>query len=386
MHIIREEFIMGHIMSQEQKDLVEMVRNFAIKEVKPHVKELDEKGEFPLELLKPAFEMGLHCLEIPEEFGGAGVDYKTTAMVFEELAKVDAGYAISLVTTFVALRAVIHSGTPEQIKIFSDIIIPGAFAGFCLTEPNSGSDAGSMAGTAVRDGDEYVINASKCFVTNGGYADVYVVFASTDKSKGVKGISAFIVERNRPGISVGKHENKMGLRLSNTTDVAFVDVRVPISHRLGKEGEGFINAMTTLNVSRAFVGTLAVGICQSAIDECVKYAKERIQFKQPIANFQAVQMILADMEIQTEAARQLVHHSMVLMDDHKPVIKEGSITKTFCGDTVVKVTTDAVQIFGGYGVSKEYPVEKLMRDSKVFQIFEGTNQIQRLIIARELLK
>ncbi len=379
-------FAMGHILTDEQKELVEMVRNFALKEVKPHVKELDEKGEFPKELLKQAFEMGLHCLEIPEEYGGSGLDYQTTAIVFEELAKVDAGYAISLVTTFVALRSVIAAGNDEQKKLFADIIIPGAFGGFCLTEPNSGSDAGSMRGTAVREGDEYVINANKCFVTNGGVADVFVVFASTDRSKGIKGISAFIVERNRAGITVGKHENKMGLRLSNTTDVIFTDVRIPVDHLLGEEGTGFITAMNTLNVSRAFVGALAVGICQAAIDEAVKYAKERFQFKKPIGQLQAVQMILADMEIQTEAARQLVQHAMVLMDDHKPVIKEGSITKTFCGDTVVKVTTDAVQIFGGYGVSKEYPVEKLMRDSKVFQIFEGTNQIQRIVIAREMLK
>lgn len=377
---------MGHILTDEQKELVEMVRNFALKEVKPHVKELDEKGEFPKELLKQAFEMGLHCLEIPEEYGGSGLDYQTTAIVFEELAKVDAGYAISLVTTFVALRSVIAAGNDAQKKLFADIIIPGAFGGFCLTEPNSGSDAGSMRGTAVREGDEYVINANKCFVTNGGVADVFVVFASTDRSKGIKGISAFIVERNRPGITVGKHENKMGLRLSNTTDVTFTDVRVPADHLLGEEGTGFITAMNTLNVSRAFVGALAVGICQAAIDEAVKYAKERFQFKKPIGQLQAVQMILADMEIQTEAARQLVHHAMILMDDNKPVVKEGSITKTFCGDTVVRVTTDAVQIFGGYGVSKEYPVEKLMRDSKVFQIFEGTNQIQRIVIAREMLK
>lgn len=377
---------MGHILTPEQKELVEMVRNFAIKEVKPHVKELDELGKFPMELLKPAFEMGLHCLEIPEQYGGSGLDYKTTAIIFEELSKVDAGYAISLVTTFVALRSVIMAGNEKQKKLFADIIIPGAFGAFCLTEPNSGSDAGSMRGSAVKDGDEYVINAAKCFVTNGGVADVFVVFASTDKSKGVKGISAFIVERSRPGISVGKHEDKMGLRLSNTTDVTFTDVRVPAGHLLGKEGDGFRIAMNTLNVSRAFVGALAVGICQAAIDAAVKYAKERIQFQQPIGQFQAVQMILADMEIQTEAARQLVHHAMILMDDNKPVVKEGSITKTFCGDTVVRVTTDAVQIFGGYGVSKEYPVEKLMRDSKVFQIFEGTNQIQRIVIAREMLK
>ncbi len=376
---------MAHVLTDEQRELQELVREFALKELKPYVKEFDVTGEFPLEILKKAFDMGLHVLEIPEEFGGSGLDFKTTAIMFEELAKVDAGFAISLVTTFVALRSVIYAGNAEQKKLFADIIVPGAFGAFSLSEPNAGSDAGALRATAVRDGDEYILNGTKCFVTNGGFASVYVVFASTDKSKGSRGLSAFIVERDRPGLSVGSHENKMGLRLSNTTDLILEDVRVPADHILGSEGDGFKIAMNTLNVSRAFVGTLAVGICQAAIDESVKFAKERKQFGKPIGDFQAVQMILADMEIQTEAARNLVQWSMGLMDDGKPVVREGAITKTFCGDTVVKVTTDAVQIFGGYGVSKEYPVEKLMRDSKVFQIFEGTNQIQRMTIARQML-
>jgi len=377
---------MANILTEEQKDLVELVRDFGINEIKPHIKELDQSGEFPLDLFKKAFDMGLHILEIPEEDGGAGLDFQTTAVVFEELAKVDAGYAITLVTSFVALRAVMFSGNEAQKKMFSDVIIPGGYGSFCLTEPGAGSDAGSLKSTAVKDGDEYVLNGRKCFVTNGGYADVFVVFASTDKGKGTKGISAFIVEKSSAGITVGKHEDKMGLRISNTCDVVFDDVRIPASNLLGKEGEGFKVAMHALNVSRAFVGTLAVGICQAAIDESVKYAKERIQFGKPIGQFEAVQMILADMEIQTEAARQLVHHSMILLDEEKTIPREGAITKTFCGDTVMKVTTDAVQIFGGYGVCKDYPVEKLMRDAKVFQIFEGTNQIQRIIIAKEMMK
>jgi len=377
---------MVQLSPEELQEMVEMVRDFAIRRVKPQVAEFDRTGDFPLELLKEAFEMGLHVLEIPEEYGGSGMSYEQTAVIFEELAKVDAGFAISLVTSFVALRSVLLAGNAEQKQLFADIIAPGAFGAFCLTEPNAGSDAGAVRATAVRDGDEYVINATKCFVTNGGYADIFVVFASTDKSKGLKGLSAFIVEKSRPGITVGKHEDKLGLRLSNTCDVAFTDVRVPVSHLLGEEGIGFKVAMNTLNISRAFVGTLAVGICQSAINESIKYVKERKQFGKPIGEFQAVQMILADMEIQTQAARQLVNYSMRLMDQGDPVTLEGAITKTFCGDTVVKVTTDAVQLFGGYGVSKEYPVEKLMRDSKVFQIFEGTNQIQRMTIAKELLK
>jgi len=377
---------MVQLSPEELQEMVEMVRDFAIRRVKPQVAEFDRTGDFPLELLKEAFEMGLHVLEIPEEYGGSGMSYEQTAVIFEELAKVDAGFAISLVTSFVALRSVLLAGNAEQKQLFADIIAPGAFGAFCLTEPNAGSDAGAVRATAVRDGDEYVINATKCFVTNGGYADIFVVFASTDKSKGLKGLSAFIVEKSRPGITVGKHEDKLGLRLSNTCDVAFTDVRVPATHLLGEEGIGFKVAMNTLNISRAFVGTLAVGICQSAINESIKYLKERKQFGKPIGEFQAVQMILADMEIQTQAARQLVNYSMRLMDQGDPVTLEGAITKTFCGDTVVRVTTDAVQLFGGYGVSKEYPVEKLMRDSKVFQIFEGTNQIQRMTIAKELLK
>lgn len=377
---------MAHIMTDEQKELVAMVREFAQKEVKPRAAEFDKTGEFPLDLLKKTFEMGLHMLEFPEEVGGMGLNFQTTAMMFEELAKADAGFAISLVTTFVAFRTVMQSGTEAQKQLFVDLIAPGGFGAFCLTEPDAGSDAGAMRGTAVRDGDEYVINANKCFITTGQYADVYVVMASTDKSKGSRGISAFIVERDRPGITVGKHEDKLGLRLSNTCNVSFDDVRVPVDHRIGAEGEGLKSALGSLNISRAFVGTLAVGICQAAIDECLKYVQERKQFGQPIANFQLIQAMLADMEIQTEAARQLVQYSMRLIDAGMDVVKAGAITKCFCGDTVVKVTTDAIQIFGGYGVSREYPVEKLFRDSKVFQIFEGTNQIQRLTIAKELYR
>lgn len=377
---------MGHIMTEEQRELVAMVRDFAQKEVKPRAAEFDRTGEFPLDLLKQTFGMGLHMLEFPEEVGGMGLDFQTTAMMFEELAKADAGFAISLVTTFVAFRTVMQSGTEAQKQLFVDLIAPGGFGAFCLTEPDAGSDAGAMRGTAVRDGDEYVINASKCFITTGQYADVYVVMASTDKSKGSHGISAFIVERDRPGITVGKHEDKLGLRLSNTCNVSFDDVRVPVDHRIGAEGEGLKSALGSLNISRAFVGTLAVGICQAAIDECLKYVKERKQFGRPIADFQLIQALLADMEIQTEAARQLVQYSMRLIDSGMDVVKAGAITKCFCGDTVVKVTTDAIQIFGGYGVSREYPVEKLFRDSKVFQIFEGTNQIQRLTIAKELYR
>jgi alkylation response protein AidB-like acyl-CoA dehydrogenase len=375
------------LYTEQQEEIIKLVKDFAENEIKPYVEELDKKGETPAkELFKGAFEMGLHMVEIPEEYGGAGLDFETTAMIFEELAKVDAGYAITLVSTFVALRSVILSGSPEQARLFADIIEPGNFAAFTLTEPNAGTDVAAMKGTAVKDGDEYILNASKTFITNGEIADVYVVFFKTDKNAGNKGISAFIVERDRPGVTVGVHEDKMGLRLSNTSDVFFQDVRVPADHLIGREGQGFKIALNTLNLSRAFVGTLAVGIMQRALDEAIAYAQEREQFGRPIMKFQSVQGLIADMAIKTEAARALVNNTMRLMDQGDLVKKEGAITKTFVSDACQEVTSKAVQVFGGYGVIKDYPVEKLMRDCKVFQIFEGTNEIQRSTIARELDK
>ncbi|PKM60477.1 MAG: acyl-CoA dehydrogenase [Firmicutes bacterium HGW-Firmicutes-4] len=375
---------MSLLYTDEQKALIALVKEMAENEIKPHVQELDEKGECPKDLFKWAFDMGLHMLEIPEEYGGTGLSYETTAMIFEELAKVDAGYAITLVTTFVALRNVILSGTPEQGKYFADIIGKGNFAAFALTEPNAGSDPAALRGTAVKDGDDYILNAAKTFITNGEIAALFVGFFKTDPAAGHKGISAFIVDADAAGITIGKHENKMGLRLSNTTDVTFENVRVSASSMVGPEGSGFKLALNALNLSRAFVATMAVGIMQRALDESVKYAKERKQFGQPIIKFQMVQQMLADMAIKTEASRVLVNNTMRMMDNGSLVRKEGSITKTFVSDCAQEVTSNAVQIFGGYGYSKEYPVEKLMRDCKIFQIFEGANQIQRLTIANEL--
>lgn len=377
---------MSLIYTNEQKELIAMVKEMAENEIKPYVQESDEKGECPRELFKCAFDMGLHMLEIPEEYGGTGLSYETTAMIFEELAKVDAGYAISFVTTFVALRNVILSGTKEQGKYFAYVIGKGNFAGFALTEPNAGSDPAAMRGTAVKDGEDYILNATKTFITNGALASLFVGFFKTQKEAGHNGISAFIIDANSPGITIGKHENKMGLRLSNTTDVTFQDVRVPASNMIGAEGSGFKLALNALNLSRAFVATLAVGIMQRALDESVKYSKERKQFDKPLIKFQMVQQMLADMAIKTEASRVLVNNTMKLMDKGDLVRKEGSITKAFVSDCAQEVTSNAVQIFGGYGYSKEYPVEKLMRDCKVFQIFEGTNQIQRMTIASVLEK
>ena len=375
---------MSLMYTNEQKELLALVKEMAEAEIKPYVQECDEKGECPRELFKPAFDMGLHMLEIPAEYGGTGLSYETTAMIFEELAKVDAGYAITLVTTFVALRNVILAGTPEQGKYFADVMGKGNFAAFALTEPNAGSDPAGMRATAVKDGDDYIINAAKTFITNGTLSSLFVVFAKTDTEAGAKGISAFIVDANAPGLTVGQHENKMGLRLSNTTDLTLENVRVPASAMLGPEGSGFKLALNALNLSRAFVATLAVGIMQRALDEAVKYAKERKQFGQPIIKFQLVQGMLADMAMKIEASRCLVNNTMRMMDAGSLVRKEGAMTKCFVSDVAQEVTSNAVQILGGYGYSKEYPVEKLMRDVKVFQIFEGANQIQRITIAGEL--
>lgn len=377
---------MGYILNEEQNSLVDLVKEFMTNEIKPHVAEFDITGEFPRKLYEKAFEMGLHCLEIPEEFGGGGVDYLTAAAIYEEMAKIDAGFSTGLCAISLALKPVLIAGTPEQKKLFSDIVVPGAFGAFCLTEPNAGSDAGSVRTTAVKDGDEYIINGGKCFITNGGVADVYVVFASTDKSKGVKGLTAFIVERSRSGITVGKEENKMGIRLSNTAEVVFEDVRIPATNLLGKEGEGFKIAMKTLDLSRPFIGAIAVGVAQRAIDEAVKYSKQRVQFGKPISQFQAIQFMLADMDIETEAARQTVVYAIQLILAKKPHSRESAIAKCFAGDVAVKVASDAIQVLGGYGYSRDYPVEKLLRDAKIFQIFEGTNQIQRVVVAGHLLK
>ena len=377
---------MSLIYTEEQQSLIEMVREMVERDVKPHVAECDKTGVCPVELFKPAIDMGLHMLEIPEEYGGAGMDYQTTAMIFEEIAKVDAGYADTLVTTFVALRNVILAGTPEQARYFADTIAEGKFACFAITEPNAGSDAGALKATAVLDGDEYVLNGVKTFATNGECASLYISFFKTEPELGSKGITAFMIDRDTPGFSVGAHEDKMGFRLSNTTELVFDNVRVPKSNIIGEKGKGLNIALNSLNLSRAFISTLGVGIMQRALDEAVAYAKVRQQFGKPIIKFEMVQQMLADMAIKVEASRCLVNNTMKLMDAGSLVRKEGSICKTFVTDCMQEVTSNAVQVFGGYGYSREYPVEKLMRDAKIFQIFEGTNQIQRQTIAKCLEK
>ncbi len=374
----------------EQAALISLVRKVAEAEIKPYVAEADCEGSCPEELFEWGFDLGLHLVEIPKEYGGTGLSYETTAMLFEELAKVDAGYAITFVTTFVALRNVILAGTPEQAQFFANVINQRKFAAFALTEPNAGSDVASMHSSAIKTTNEqgeegYLLNANKTFITNGGLASIFVIFCKTDLEGGSHGITAFIVEADREGVRVGTKEDKMGLRLSNTTEVILEDVWVPENHVLGKLGGGLKIALNALNLSRAFVCTMGVGIMQRALDEAINYAKERKQFGKPIASFQLVQQLLADMAIKTEASRCLVNNTMKLIDAGSLVQTEGAMTKTFVTDCMQEVVSNAVQVFGGYGYSREYPVEKLMRDAKVFQIFEGTNQIQRVTIAKNLL-
>lgn len=374
------------IQTEEQELLISMIKEHTQRDVLPHVAKLDAAGACPLSFFQPAFELGLHMLEIPQEYGGIGLDYQSTAMAFEELGKADAGYAITLVTTFVALRNVIAAGTPQQARLFADRVASGGLGAFLLTEPSAGSDPGAMTTRAVREGDEYVINGSKAWITNGSISEVYVLLAKTDSTAGNRGISCFLVEADRQGISVGDHEDKSGLRLSNTCTVSFTDVRIPADHLVGAEGGGFKIAMHSLDLSRPFMATIAVGIMQRALDEAVHYACTRQQFSQPIISFQLVAKMLADMAAQTEAARCLVNNTMRMIDAGLPVQKEGAITKMIVTDMLQSVTSDAVQVFGGNGYTKGFPVEKLMRDAKVFQIMEGTNQIQAITIGRCLAR
>jgi alkylation response protein AidB-like acyl-CoA dehydrogenase len=374
------------ILTEEQTELVAMVRDFVRAEIAPHVARNDREGTCPPDFFDSAFAMGLHMLEVPEEYGGGGLDFATTAMVFEELGAVDAGYAITLVSTFVALRNVILAGTPDQAKLFADLVAPGGLGAFVLSEPGAGSDAAAIRTTAVRDGDDYVLNGTKTWITNGGIARVYAVLAVTDPDAGHRGISCFIVETDRPGVSWGAHEDKCGLRTSNTCDVVLDQVRVPADHLVGEPGAGFRIAMQGLDVSRAFMATICVGMMQRALDEAVDYARQRHQFGQPIIDFQLVQKLLADMAAQTEAARCLVHNTMRMMDAGLPVTREGAITKMLVTDMLQDVASKAIQVLGGNGYTKEYPVEKIFRDAKVFQIMEGTNEIQALVIGRSLAR
>lgn len=372
----------GYVLTEMQKDLQKFARDFAQKELGPIAAEIDRAhGPFPVEVFRKFCDAGFNTMFLPEAYGGQGFGAFDMVLVNEEFAKVDAGFICSATTGEFGIEPVMLFGTEEQKHYYMDFLLNGKLGAFALTEPDAGSDAGATRTTAVRDGDDYILNGRKCFITSGGLADVYTVFATEDRSLGTKGITCFIVEKDRPGVSVGKAEDKMGMVLSNTTDLLFENVRIPAKNRVGEEGKGFKIAMTCLDRSRGVNSYGALGIAQRAIDESVAYAKQRKTFGKPIIAHQMVQGLLADMEIRTTAARALLWHCARMVDEGVYDSKLGAVTKAFISDAAMQVTTNAVQVLGGYGYSREYPVEKLMRDAKLWQIFEGTNQVQRMVIA-----
>ena len=376
---------MAYILDEDGVALVADVKNFCEKEVKEQCKEYDESGEWPKEIYDKAIELGYQMLEVPEEYGGLGLPGETILAMYEEMAWADAGFAVTMAASNLALKPILIAGSEEQKQKYCDVVINGGLGAFGLTEPNAGSDPGAGKTTAVKDGDDYILNGRKCFITNAPVADFFIITALTEKTKGLKGMSAFIIDKDTPGLSTTNHENKMGIRTSITSDVVLEDVRIPASQRLGEEGTGFATAMKTLDLARMFVGGLAVGIAQRALDEGIAYTKTRQQFGRPVAKNQGLQFKMADMAIQIECARQLVSHAHKLYELGLPYGKEAAMAKCYAGDMAVQVTLDGIQLFGGYGYSREYPVEKLLRDAKIFQIFEGSNEIQRVVIANNIL-
>lgn len=371
-----------HIMMRK------MVRDFAEEEVKAGSEERDEKEEFPLDLWHKCAELGLCGITFPEEYGGVGADYLSYAITIEELSRVDASLGVTISAhSSLCANPIYMFGTEEQKQKYLVPLATGEKMGaFGLTEPMAGSDASGTRTTAVRDGDEFVINGTKIFITNGSYADTYVITAQMDKSKGNKGISAFIVEKGTPGFSFGKKEKKMGIRSSATYELVFENCRIPAENMLGKEGEGFKVAMKTLDYGRIGIASQALGIAQGAYEEAMKYAKERVQFGKALADMDVIRFKLADMAIQIEAARLLVYQACHYATLKKPVSKYAAMAKVFAAETANAVATQAVQILGGYGYTRDYPVERMMRDAKITEIYEGTSEIQRIVVAANILK
>ncbi|MBI5118054.1 acyl-CoA dehydrogenase [Candidatus Poribacteria bacterium] len=378
---------MSFDLTEEQESLRRTVEKFAEKELAPIAAEAEEKGEFHREIFEKLADIGLLGIPCPEQYGGAGLDYSTYILVIEEIAKQCLATAVGLAVQGLPQIMINLFGSEEQKKQYLAPLASGKKLGaFALTEAGAGSDAASLKTTATLDGDSYVLNGSKVFITHGGVADIYLVMAKTNPGEGARGISSFIVEDGTPGFSCGKTEKKMGMRASPTREIILEDCRIPRKNLVGKEGDGFKIAMIALDSGRITIGAAAVGVAQAAFDESVKYAKQREQFGQPIASFQAIQFMLADMGTAIRAARNMVREAAYLKDKGKPFSHVAAMAKLFATDTAMKVTTDAVQIFGGYGYMQDYPVERLMRAAKVTQIVEGTNQIQRMVIARHLLK
>src|SRR3954471_12421469 len=372
-------------LTDEQKALRELAHDFAEKEIRPVAWEHDKDGAWPEDVLRKAWEVGLMNTHVAEEYGGPGGSYLDGCIIEEELSWGCSGITTSLGANGLASAPLALAGSEELKKQYLSMLVEDfKLASFCLTEPDAGSDVSGMRTRAVRKGDKYLINGSKCFITNGGYADWYTVYAKTDPDAGHRGISAFVVPRDDT-VTVDKHEDKMGLRASNTASVSFNETEVPAANLLGQENHGFKLAMATLDRTRPGVASLATGIGRAAFEFATAYSKERVQFGVPIAMHQAIQFMIADMATKVHLSRLATWNSAVLLDQGKRNTLESSHAKRFAADTAMEVSTDAVQVYGGYGFIKEYPVEKLMRDAKIMQLYEGTSQIQRLVIARETL-
>ncbi|EKN64884.1 acyl-CoA dehydrogenase [Neobacillus bataviensis LMG 21833] len=376
---------MNLTFTAEQEMMRKMVRDFAENEIAPFIENM-EKGEFPREILRKMGELGLMGIPVPEKYGGAEMDFTSYIIAINEISRVSATLGVILsVHTSVGTNPIVYFGTEEQKQKYVPKLASGEYLGaFCLTEPSSGSDAASLKTRAVKKGGHYVLNGSKMFITNGGEADIYIVFANTDARLGTKGIAAFIVEKDTPGLVIGKDEKKMGLHGSRTVQLTFEDMHVPVENLLGNESEGFKIAMANLDVGRIGIATQALGIAEAALSAATAYAKEREQFGKPIAAQQGIAFKLADMATSVEAAKLLVYRAADLRSKGLKCGMEASMAKLFATKTAVEVTTEAIQVFGGYGYTEDYPVERYFRDAKVTEIYEGTSEIQRIVISKYL--
>ena len=379
---------MNFTLTKEQELVRQMVRDFAVNEVKPIAAEIDVTERFPMENVKKMGELGMMGIPFPTEFGGAGGDVLSYILAVEELSKVCAttGVILSAHTSLCASLINENGTVAQKEKYLRDLCTGNKLGAFGLTEPGAGTDAAGQQTTAVLDGDNYILNGSKIFITNGGVADTFIVFAMTDKSKGTKGISAFIVEKGFPGFSIGKKEDKLGIRASSTTELIFENCVVPKENLIGREGKGFGIAMKTLDGGRIGIAAQALGIAEGALDEAIKYMKERKQFGRPIAAFQGLQWMVAEMSTKIEAARFLVYKAAWLKENKQPYSIDAARAKLYAAEVAMDVTTKAVQLFGGYGYTKEYPVERMMRDAKITEIYEGTSEVQKMVISGSLLK
>lgn len=379
---------MDYLLTEEQQMIKDLARRVAEEKVIPLRAELDEKEEFPWSIMKDLAQADMFGLYIPEKYGGLGAGCLENCLVMEELSRACSGVAVSFGASALGAYPILLFGSKEQKKKYLPLVARGEKLGaFALTEANAGSDAGNIQTVAKKEGNHYILNGCKQWITNGGEAEIYTIIAMTDKSRGSRGASAFIVEKGFPGFSFGKKEKKMGIRCSATRELVFENCKVPKENILYKEGMGFVVAMKNLDITRPIIGAQAVGVAQGAFEAALEYSRQRVQFGQAISSFQAIQHMLADMGTQIEAARALVYSVARMMDGGtKEASKESSMAKLFASDVAMKVTTDAVQIFGGYGYMRDYPVEKMMRDAKIMQIYEGTNQIQRNVIALNLIK